>query len=122
MATTGRIRTIDVDKIFEGKVESKPILCTDGHRSYQAFAKSNQLEHQTVKVSAKEYVKKRIYHIQHVNQTASELNKWIRKFNGVSTKYPPKLLELVCYKQTNSRKSKSFEENCFANCWCFYCL
>ena len=37
--------------------------------------------------SAKEYVKKRIYHIQHVNQTASELNKWIRKFNGVSTKY-----------------------------------
>lgn len=87
VATTGRISTTDVDKIFEGKVESKPILCTDGHRSYQAFAKSNQLEHQTVKVSAKEYVKKGIYHVQHVNQTASDLSKWIRKFNGVSTKY-----------------------------------
>ena len=87
VATKGRISTKDADKIFEGKVESKPILCTDGHRSYEAFAKSNNLEHHTVKVSAKEYVKKGIYHVQHVNQTASELNKWMRRFNGVSTKY-----------------------------------
>jgi hypothetical protein len=38
-------------------------------------------------VSAKEYVKKGIYHVQHVNQTAKDLKKWLKDFNGVSTKF-----------------------------------
>ena len=87
VATRGRVSTNDIKKVLENKIEPKTILCTDSHRSYEGFAKEQQLEHQTVKVSAKEYVKKGLYHVQHVNQTAQDLRKWLNSFNGVSTKY-----------------------------------
>lgn len=87
VATRGRISAQDINAILKDKLAPKTVLCTDGHRSFEAFAKENQLEHQTIKVSAKQYVKKGIYHVQHVNQTAQDLKKWLEKFNGVSTKY-----------------------------------
>ena len=87
VATRGRISAEDINTILKDKLEPKTVLCTDGHRSFEAFAKKNKLEHQTIKVSAKEYVKKGIYHVQHVNQTAQDLKKWLQSFNGVSTKY-----------------------------------
>lgn len=87
VATRGRISKEDINTVLKGKIEPKTVLCTDGHRSFEAFAKENKLEHQTIKVSAKEYVKKGIYHVQHVNQTAQDLKKWLENFNGVSTKY-----------------------------------
>lgn len=87
VATRGRISSQDINDILKDKLAPKTVLCTDGHRSFEAFAKKNQLEHQTIKVSAKQYVKKGIYHVQHVNQTAQDLKKWLEKFNGVSTKY-----------------------------------
>lgn len=87
VATRGRISSEDINTILKDKLAPKTVLCTDGHRSFEAFAKENNLEHQTIKVSAKEYVKKGIYHVQHVNQTAQDLKKWLSSFNGVSTKY-----------------------------------
>lgn len=87
VAARGRISAEDINKVLKDKLEPKTVLCTDGHRSFEAFAKENSLEHQTIKVSAKEYVKKGIYHVQHVNQTAQDLKKWLETFNGVSTKY-----------------------------------
>lgn len=87
VASRGRISSDDITKVLKDKLEPKTVLCTDGHRSFEAFAKENHLEHQTIKVSAKEYVKKGIYHVQHVNQTAQDLKKWLDSFNGVSTKY-----------------------------------
>ena len=35
---------------------------------------------------------KKIYHLQHVNNVLSKLKKWIRQFNGVSSKYLPNYL------------------------------
>jgi transposase-like protein len=87
VASRGRISADDITKVLKDKLEPNTVLCTDGHRSFEAFAKENNLEHQTIKVSAKEYVKKGIYHVQHVNQTAQDLKKWLDSFNGVSTKY-----------------------------------
>jgi len=87
VATRERISAEDINKVLKDKLEPKTVLCTDGHRSFESFAKENELEHQTIKVSAKEYVKKGIYHVQRVNQTAQDLKKWLETFNGVSTKY-----------------------------------
>lgn len=99
VATRGRISCEDVNLILKDKIEPKTVLCTDGHRSYESFAKENNLEHQTIKVSAKQY-KKGIYHIQHVNQTAQDLKKWLDKFNGVSTKYLQNYLNWYALKET----------------------
>lgn len=86
IATRGRVSTQEIATVLKNKIEPKTVLCTDGHRSYEKFAKDNNFEHQTIKVSAKQY-KKGIYHIQNVNQTAKNLKDWMGKFNGVSTKY-----------------------------------
>ncbi len=86
VAKRGRVSKKDIERILENKIQPGTILCTDAHRSYTAFAKSNGIEHHTLKASAKEF-KKGQYHIQHVNQVCSDLKKWIERFNGVSTKY-----------------------------------
>ena len=82
----GRISTKDIESVLKDKIEPKSILCTDTHRSYTSFAKKNNIEHHTIKVSAKEY-KRGIYHVQHINSITSDLKLWINGFKGVSTKY-----------------------------------
>ena len=66
IASRGRVSTQKSAAVLKNKIESKTILCTDGHRSYERFDKDNNFEHQTIKVSAKQY-KKGIIHIQNVN-------------------------------------------------------
>ncbi len=41
------------------------------------FANKNNIEHKTIKASAKELVKENKYHVQHVNRTGSELKKMV---------------------------------------------
>lgn len=67
-------------------VDEDALLCSDKKRSYIAFAKTNHLTLKTVN-SSKEYVKEKIYHIQNVNAYDSRLKMWIKRFNGVATKY-----------------------------------
>jgi transposase-like protein len=87
VATRGRISEDDLKKVLDGVVKKESILCTDSHPSYIAYAKGEEIEHKTIKANAKQYVREGKYHIQHVNQTAQELKKWLDGFNGVSTKY-----------------------------------
>ncbi len=68
-------------------VDEDALLCSDKKRSYVAFAKTNHLTLKTINSSAKEYVKEKIYHIQNVNAYDSRLKTWIKRFNGVATKY-----------------------------------
>lgn len=86
VAKRGRIRKKDIKKVLDGKLEKGAILCTDAHRSYTAYTKSEGIEHHTIKASAKEY-KRGIYHVQHVNNIASSLKDWVKAFKGVSSKY-----------------------------------
>ena len=71
---------------MKDKIELKSVLCTNTHHSYTSFAKKNNIEHPTIKVSAKEY-KRGIYQVQHINSITSDLKLWINAFKGVSTKY-----------------------------------
>jgi transposase-like protein len=86
VAKRGRISVNDIRKVLGGKLEKGTVLCTDAHHSFTAFAKAEEIEHHTIKASSKEY-KRGNYHVQHVNQIASELKHWMDHFNGVSTKY-----------------------------------
>lgn len=63
------------------------ILCSDSHLSMQAYAKDNNIQLKTIFVRRKEYVFQKIYHIQNVNRLHRELKEWVKKFNGVATKY-----------------------------------
>ena len=62
------------------------VLVSDAAAAYCAFASRAGLAHVPLNLSAGERVKG-IYHIQNVNNYDSRLKGWMRRFNGVATKY-----------------------------------
>jgi transposase-like protein len=93
VACLGRIKKVDIEKAIGQMVSGQTILCSDSHVSYKGFAKDKGIEHHAIRADLKQYVKKKIYHVQHVNSIDSRMKKWIEdRFIGVSTKYLQKYL------------------------------
>ncbi|NLG83150.1 MAG: IS1595 family transposase [Firmicutes bacterium] len=57
------------------------MLCSDSWRSYRSFARQRGLKHIRLNMSRGQRV------VQGVNSYHSRLKTWIRRFNGVATKY-----------------------------------
>lgn len=91
LACKGRIRHADLERLFNNRIDDDSILCADSHRSYIKFANNLGIELHQIK-SGKH--KEGVYHIQHINAFHSKLKKWMRYFNGVSTKY---LANYMCW-------------------------
>lgn len=84
----GRPTVSDFKSVFKNKLKKVDILCSDAHRTYRSFANVTKLEHKVINGSKKQFVRERIYHIQHVNSIHSTLKNWLNiHFKGVSTKY-----------------------------------
>jgi len=84
MVNKGRIKTTDLERLFKNRLDSKSLVCTDSHSSYNRFLKEYASEHIKI-VSGKH--KNGVYHISHVNSIHSKFKKWVACFNGVATKY-----------------------------------
>ncbi|MBL4937800.1 IS1595 family transposase [Clostridium sp. YIM B02515] len=80
----GRMKHIDLERLFRDRIDDESILCTDSHKSYIQFAQNSGVELQQIKRGKH---KEGIYHIQHINAFHSKLKKWMDRFNGVATKY-----------------------------------
>lgn len=87
VATTGRISKKDLDKVLKGKLDKAEVLCSDGHRSYGAFAKSNKITHKKFNASKGQRTVDKVYHVQNVNNMDMRLRKFMESFNGVASKY-----------------------------------
>ncbi len=108
VATTGRIKKIDIENAIGERLTGQTILCTDSHGSYKGFAIDREIEHHPLRANQKQRVKHGVYHIQHVNSTHNRLKKWIdNKFWGVSTKYLQQYLNWFRIKET-FKGSKQF--------------
>jgi len=68
-------------------MDKEVVLCTDGNSIYRAFARHEKIPHKRIIGIDKQYVVDDIFHIQNLNAYISRLKKWMRKFNGVATKY-----------------------------------
>ena len=93
-----RLSKEEIEKVFEGKLSENATLITDKHPSYRAFAKDNpSIKHKAL--LAKEYVDKtdKSIHLQKVNNVHSQLRKFLRPFNGVSSKYLQNYLNWYAY-------------------------
>jgi transposase-like protein len=77
----------EIEKVISPLIDKDVLLCSDGNRIYQAFAKTFNLTHKIINASAGEHIKEGAYHIQNVNAYDSRLKNWIRHFHGISTKY-----------------------------------
>lgn len=109
VATTGRISKKDLDNLLKGKLDKAEVLCSDGHRSYGAFAKANGITHKKFNASKGQRTVEKVYHVQNVNNMYMRLRKFMDSFNGVATKYLQNYLNwfLVLEKIKNSTSKMS---------------
>ena len=87
VATRGRISKKDLDRVLKGKLDRADVLCSDGHRSYGAFAKANAIDHRKFNASKGQRTVDKVYHVQNVNNMDRRLRQFMGSFNGVATKY-----------------------------------
>lgn len=86
-AGQGRITAVEIDAVLGTQLAPGSLLCTDSAKNYVAFAKMKGLQHEVINIPKGMYVRKGIYHIQHVNAYHKRLKKWMERFQGVATKY-----------------------------------
>lgn len=86
-AGQGRITAVEIDAVLGTQVAPGSFLCTDSDKNYVAFAMMKGLQHEVINVHKGVYVRKGIYHVQHVNAYHKRLKKWMERFQGVATKY-----------------------------------
>ena len=93
-----RLSKEEITKALDGKLSDDATLITDKHPSYRAFAKDNPLIKHKALLS-KEHVDKndKTIHLQKVNNVHSQLRKFLRPFNGVSSKYLQNYLNWYAY-------------------------
>jgi len=103
-----------------GRYIDKPnsILCSDSHLSFQGYTRDQKIDHKCIFVRRKEFVVDKIYHIQNVNRIHKQLKEWMRKFNGVSTKYLQNYLnyyKIVISTQSQANQTKAAIEQIIAS-------
>lgn len=87
VAGRGRISMSDIETVLNDHIDGEVTLCTDGHNSFKAYAKAYKFSYVGLNISQGKRIVKKKYHIQNVNNFHSRLKQWMRRFNGVSTKY-----------------------------------
>lgn len=83
-ACCGRVSNRRLTEIYNGKVEKGSTICTDSNNAYKGFAKNMSAD--LIQIDRGQHMKGS-YHINHINALHSKLKKWVRRFNGVATKY-----------------------------------
>ncbi|MGG2095735.1 IS1595 family transposase [Bacillus sp. S13(2024)] len=83
----GRITATEIDEVMGHLLGGSLSLCTNEATNYKRFAELKSLEHHTINTRKKEYEKRGLYHIQHVNSYHNQLKGWLFRFRGVATKY-----------------------------------
>jgi transposase-like protein len=97
MTNKGRIKTIDLERLFKDRLDPDSLICTDSHKSYIKFGKEKVSEH--IRIASGKH-KNGIYHISHVNSLHSKFKKWVARFNGVATKHLANYLHWFKWLQT----------------------
>lgn len=91
VAKIGRIDVESVEETIGSFLDKSNVVCSDSHPSIVAWAKNKDLEHHTF-IASKQHIKDKCYHVQHINALDSLYEKWVKRFNGVATKYLPQYL------------------------------
>lgn len=80
----GRASVADIHSVFDGHIDSSATIVTDKMSAYVKFANSNGYGLVQIKGGRSS---RGIYNVQRVNAYHGILKKFMRNFNGVSTKY-----------------------------------
>lgn len=85
---TGKISSHGVSKAFEKIISEKIILCTDNEKAYIDFSKKKNIHLIQMPTDCRmTKTDNGYYGIQRINAYHRKLKEFIKRFNGVSTKY-----------------------------------
>ncbi len=93
-----RLSKKEIAQALDGVLADDSILITDKHPSYKAYASDNpSIKHK--RLLAKDHVDKNdtSLHLQKVNNVHAQLRRFLRPFNGVSSKYLQNYLNWYSY-------------------------
>lgn len=82
-----RLDARHITAVLQPLIDKDAILCTDGARVYQTFARLTGITHRPINVQQGIRVVDGAFHIQNVNAYDSRLKGWMQRFHGVATKY-----------------------------------
>ena len=82
---TGHITSDSVKSAFKNKVTSNSKFITDCNSSYESFFKDNNIPYEQVK--SETHINSNGYTLSNINSLHSDLNDFLTKFRGVSTKH-----------------------------------
>jgi len=84
VSALGRPTVKALENVFRKRISKTAVVCTDNDRAYVRYGKNSPFTHIRVPNGI---VRRGKYHSQNVNAYHSQLKRFLRKFNGVSTKY-----------------------------------
>lgn len=90
-AVLPNLQAPSIHAVLEPVVARDAVLVSDGADAYASFAAKAAIEHVGLVISRGEH-RRGVFHIQNVNAYHSRLKTWMRRFNGVATKYLPSYL------------------------------
>ncbi len=85
------LKVAEFYRVLTQAVAKDTVLVSDGARAYASFAAENGMGYEALDASKGER-SRGVFHIQNVNAYHSRLKTWMRRFNGVATKYLPSYL------------------------------
>lgn len=106
LAGRGRITSTEINDVLGTLINKDAMLCTDSATNYKAFAKQAGINHEVINIRKGIYVKKGVYHIQHVNSYHKRLKGWMDRFNGVATRYIDNYLYWFRFLELNKKVEK----------------
>ncbi len=80
----GRIKTTNIEAILSNKIEENSLMITDSCSAYRKFAENHNLKLKQIPSGQHSLGK---YNINRINSYHSGLKKFIKGFNGISTRY-----------------------------------
>lgn len=75
-----------IHRVLKPVIAKDAVLVSDGADAYASFAAAAGIDHVGLVTSRGEH-RRGVFHIQNVNAYHSRLKNWMRRFNGVATKY-----------------------------------
>ncbi|ESU33973.1 Insertion element protein [Bacillus sp. 17376] len=102
-AGNGRVKAEEIEAVIGDYIDPAALLCTDTATNYKKFALNKGIKHEAINISKEGYVKKGIYHLQHVNNFHKALKDWMDRFQGVATKYLDNYLYWFIFLQQNKK-------------------
>ena len=110
-ATTDQVlanrSALSIGAVLEPVIAKDAVLVSDGAQAYRVVADKAGIAHVGLNLSAGER-RRGIYHIQNVNAYCSRLKTWMRRFNGVATKY---LDSYLGWHRINDREGDTLHAN-----------